>query len=155
MTSDDPATGRDDAPRQDWLAVLARATTAELEAGLERCAPSQRWTFLRRPEIGMVMLRGRVGGSGDPFNLGEATLTRCAVRLADGPVGSGHVLGRDARKAELVAVLDALMQVPAYRERLTPELITPLREAQARRRESAAAQAGASRVEFFTSVRGA
>ena len=148
MTSDDPATGRDDAPRQDWLAVLARATTAELEAGLERCAPLQRWTFLRRPEIGMVMLRGRVGGSGDPFNLGEATLTRCAVRLADGPVGSGHVLGRDARKAEL-------MQVPAYRERLTPELITPLREAQARRREAVAAQAGSSRVEFFTSVRGA
>ncbi|MCX7231570.1 MAG: phosphonate C-P lyase system protein PhnG [Burkholderiales bacterium] len=155
MTPPDPGTVAEDvAPRQAWLSVLARAATAELEAGLARWAPSQRWSLLRRPEIGMVMLRGRIGGGGDAFNLGEATVTRCAVRLADGPVGSGHVLGRDARKAELVAVFDALMQVPAYRDRLAPGLIEPLRGVQGRQREAAAARAGASRVEFFTSVRG-
>jgi alpha-D-ribose 1-methylphosphonate 5-triphosphate synthase subunit PhnG len=159
---DDPMTSSIDtaapdaasAPRREWLAVLARAGVDELEAGLHACAPALRYTFLRPPERGMVMLRGRVGGDGEPFNLGEATVTRCTVRLADGQVGSGHVLGRDRRKAELVAVLDALMQEPAYRDRLEPELVAGLRERQRALRQSAAAAAGASRVSFFTLVRG-
>jgi alpha-D-ribose 1-methylphosphonate 5-triphosphate synthase subunit PhnG len=142
------------APRREWLAVLARAGVDELEAGVRASAPAIRYTFLRPPERGMVMLRGRVGGSGEAFNLGEATVTRCTVRLADGLVGSGHVLGRDRRKAELVAVLDALMQEPAYRERLEAELVTGLRERQRAARRAAAAAAGSSRVEFFTLVRG-
>lgn len=140
--------------RREWLAVLARASLDELEAGMRQHAPGLRYEFLRRPERGMVMLRGRIGGSGDAFNLGEATVTRCTVRLGDGLVGSGHVLGREPRKAELVAVLDALMQEPVYRARLDAELLRPLRAGQQARRTQAAAAAGASKVEFFTLVRG-
>jgi alpha-D-ribose 1-methylphosphonate 5-triphosphate synthase subunit PhnG len=69
-------------------------------------------------------------------------------------VGIGHVLGRDRRKAELVAVLDALLQEPAYRVQLEPELVRPLRAAQDLRRQASAAAAGSSKVEFFTMVRG-
>jgi alpha-D-ribose 1-methylphosphonate 5-triphosphate synthase subunit PhnG len=140
--------------RRDWLAVLARAGTEDLEDGLRHNAPGLRYEFLRRPERGMVMLRGRVGGTGDPFNLGEATVTRCTVRLADGGVGTGHVLGRDRRKAELVAVFDALLQEPAYRAALERELVASLRQQQQARRASQAAATGASKVEFFTMVRG-
>lgn len=140
--------------RRDWLAVLARAGTEELEDGLLRNAPGLHYEILRRPERGMVMLRGRVGGTGDPFNLGEATVTRCTVRLADGGVGTGHVLGRDRRKAELVAVFDALLQEPAYRAALERELVASLREQQQARRAEQAAATGASKVEFFTMVRG-
>lgn len=139
--------------RQAWLALLARASTAELELALQRCAPRLRSEFLRRPECALVMLRGRVGGSGAPFNLGEATITRCALRLADGQVGVGHVLGRDKRKAELVALFDALLQEPAYRERLQPDLLAPLRQRQQDARTAVAQAAGASQVEFFTMVR--
>jgi alpha-D-ribose 1-methylphosphonate 5-triphosphate synthase subunit PhnG len=139
--------------RRDWLAVLARAGTEDLEDGLRRNAPGLRYEFLRRPERGMVMLRGRVGETGDPFNLGEATVTRCTVRLADGGVGTGHVLGRNRRKAELVAVFDALLQEPAYRAALERELVASLRQQQQARRASQAAATGASKVEFFTMVR--
>ena len=72
---------------------------------MRQCAPQLRCEFLRRPETGLVMLRGRAGGTGQAFNLGEASVTRCSVRLSDGQVGTGYVLGRDQRKAELVAVL--------------------------------------------------
>jgi len=140
--------------RRAWLAVLARAGTEELELGLLRNAPGLRYEFLRRPERGMVMLRGRVGGTGDSFNLGEATVTRCTVRLADGGVGSGHVLGRDRRKAELVAVFDALLQEPAYRATLERDVVAGLRQQQQARRTEQAAATGASKVEFFTLVRG-
>ncbi len=140
--------------RREWLAVLARADADVLEHGLQRWAPNAKREYLHRPEAGMVMLRGRMGGSGDAFNLGEATVTRCSVRLSDGHVGTGWVLGRDRRKAELLAVLDALLQEPAYRARLEPELLAPLRLAQQQRRASAAALAGSSKVEFFTMVRG-
>jgi alpha-D-ribose 1-methylphosphonate 5-triphosphate synthase subunit PhnG len=144
----------DPAARHAWLAVLARSSRGELEDGLQRCAPQLRYEFLRRPECGMVMLRGRAGGSGDAFNLGEASVTRCSVRVPDGQVGTGYVLGRDARKAELVAVFDALLQVAAYRASIEPQLVAPLREAQRRQRDDAARAAAATKVEFFTMVRG-
>ena len=103
----------------------------------------------------MVMLRARMGGTGDAFNLGEATLTRCTVRLGDGQVGCGHVLGRDMRRAELVAVFDALMQEPSYRSQLQGQVLEPLRARQEDARVAAAQATAGSRVEFFTLVRGA
>ena len=148
------AQGAPPTDRREWLAVLSRAPTADLEQGLRQCAPQLRCEFLRRPETGLVMLRGRAGGTGQAFNLGEASVTRCSVRLSDGQVGTGYVLGRDRRKAELVAVLDALLQEPAYRARLEPDLVAPLRQAQQQERSAAACAAGSSKVEFFTMVRG-
>jgi alpha-D-ribose 1-methylphosphonate 5-triphosphate synthase subunit PhnG len=100
------------------------------------------------------MLRGRMGGTGARFNLGEMTVTRCAVRLADGTIGHGYVQGRDREKALLVARLDALLQTDGYRERLLAELIGPLMTAQSEARAEAARKAAATRVEFFTLVRG-
>src|ERR687891_2822991 len=100
--------------RRRWLAVLARAATAQLEAcWAETGQPAL--TLLRQPETGLVMARGRAGGTGQRFNLGEITVTRCAVQSADGYIGHGYVAGRDKRKAELVASFDALLQAPARR----------------------------------------
>jgi alpha-D-ribose 1-methylphosphonate 5-triphosphate synthase subunit PhnG len=109
--------------------------------------------LLRRPEVGLVMLRGRAGGSGRRFNLGEMTVTRCAVRLADGTVGHGYVQGRDKAKAELVARFDALLQTDAGRD-LLPALVEPLAAAQAAARAETARKAAATWVEFFTLARG-
>src|ERR1700744_4491144 len=72
------------AERRAWMAVFARTPRADLEAALQRAlgdvaAPEFDW--LRPPETGLAMVRGRVGGSGDPFNLGEATVTRATLRL--------------------------------------------------------------------------
>lgn len=102
----------------------------------------------------MVMLRGRVGGTGNPFNLGEASVVRCAVRLGGGPLGVGYVLGRNKRQAELVALFDALLQDPQHHDRLHGLLIEPLAAAQAQARTQQQRAVADSKVEFFTFVRG-
>jgi alpha-D-ribose 1-methylphosphonate 5-triphosphate synthase subunit PhnG len=62
--------------------------------------------------------------------------------------------GGDLRHAELAAVFDALLQDQARTVALAESVIAPLARAQADRRRAAAARAAASRVEFFTMVRG-
>jgi alpha-D-ribose 1-methylphosphonate 5-triphosphate synthase subunit PhnG len=142
------------AARRDWLSVLARAETAQLEDCYRVAGPWPEVEPVRVPEVGMVMLRGRVGGTGGPFNLGEASLTRCALRLAGGALGVGYTLGRDRRKAELVALFDARLQDQDQRERLLTGVIAPLRRLQAGGRAATAQAVAGSRVEFFTLVRG-
>jgi len=133
------------------MATVARATVGELAALDAMAAGSAE--MLRAPEIGLVMVRGRIGGDGAPFNLGEATVTRAAVSLPGGEIGFGHVMGRDREKARLAALADALWQAPATREAVEA-LLAPVRtrlDAEtATRRERAAA----TRVDFFTMVRG-
>ncbi len=135
--------------RQRWMAVLARATLAELTALLPDCAPLPDYTVLRGPEAGLVMTRGRTGGGGAAFNLGEMTVARCTVRLLDGAAGHAYVAGRDLRQVELAAVLDAALQDPE-RSDLHRAVIAPLAEAQRARRDLVAAKAAATRVQFFT-----
>lgn len=139
--------------RRDWLAVLAAAPAEALEAAVRALPSLPAGTPVRAPECGMVMLRGRIGGTGDAFNLGEATVTRCALRVGDA-LGVGYTLGRDRRKVERIALFDALLQDEARRESLQREVIAPLREQQLQAREAASRAAAASRVEFFTLVRG-
>lgn len=138
------------AARQRWMGVLARASGAELAARLEGLPAPPPHRRLRGPETGLVMVRGRAGGDGAPFNLGEMTVTRCAVRLGDGRVGHAYVAGRDETQAELAALVDALMQDASQRDALEQAVIAPLEAVQAARREAEARRAAATRVEFFT-----
>ncbi len=140
--------------RKNWLGVLARASRVELEGALAAFDNLPTPEHIRPSEPGMIMLRGRIGGTGDAFNLGEASVTRCALRLGSGPLGVGYTLGRDRRKAELIATFDALLQDEAYGERISLEVVEPLALRQAGQRAKAAASAATSKVEFFTFVRG-
>ena len=141
-------------PRQTWLAVLARASRAELEEALIRLGPLPALEHVRPSEPGMFMLRGRMGGTGDAFNLGEATVTRCALRVGSGALGVGYAMGRDRRKAELIALFDALLQGTAHNRQIQRDTIEPMARRQAEVRDAASRQAATSRVEFFTMVRG-
>ena len=142
--SDEPPTDR-----QRWMSVLARASAAEIEALLAACDALPGYTRLRGPELGLAMVRGRTGGGGAPFNMGEMTVSRCTVRTAAGLTGHAYVAGRDLRQAELAAVLDGALQDPA-RADLLDAVIAPLAERQAARRADTAAKAAATRVQFFT-----
>ncbi len=133
--------------RQRWMAVLARASAAELA---ELAGPLPAYARLRGPEVGLVMVRGQAGGAGSPFNLGEATVARCTVRTAAGQVGHAYCLGRDLRQAELAAVLDAALQDPDGGPALEVRVIAPLAAAQAARRTQLARRAAATQVQFFT-----
>ena len=140
--------------RRFWLSVLARAPREELEAVFESLAPCPEHRFLRPPEIGLVMVQGRAGGGGNAFNLGEMTVSRCALQLADGTIGLGYVQGRDRRRAEIAAILDALLQSPGKHSDLQQAVIAPLAAAQAARRDARSRKAASTKVEFFTMVRG-
>lgn len=158
MSERQPAAG-DVARRQRWLAVLAKAALAELEAAWGLLADRPRYRMLRSPEVGLAMVRGRIGGTGQPFNLGEMTMTRAAVQLLDSTgaathAGFGHVGGRAERRAELVALFDALLQDPARRDALCAQVIVPLADRQEAARAARAGKIAASKVEFFTMVRG-
>lgn len=138
-----------DSMRQRWMAVLARAPAGEIAAGLQAVGPLPGYVCLRGPEAGLVMVRGRTGGSGAAFNLGEMTVTRCTIRTDDGFVGHAYVAGREPHRAELVAVADALLQDPDRHPALQRTLIAPLAGTQSARREEIAAKAAATRVQFF------
>ncbi|MEO5883184.1 MAG: phosphonate C-P lyase system protein PhnG [Caldimonas sp.] len=140
--------------RRRWLSVLARAGRDELEALLAERPDSGAAVMPVRPaEIGMVMVRGRIGGTGAAFNLGEASVVRCAVRVGQ-ELGVGYALGRDRRKAELIALFDALLQEPAHRSDLQRSVIEVLERRQDEQRRAAAHATAASKVEFFTLMRG-
>ena len=136
--------------RQDWMGLLARSAPARLAALLPDL-PAH--ALLRGPEVGAVMVQGRIGGTGQPFNLGEMTVTRCAVRLGTGAVGHAHVQGRDKSHAVRAAVVDALMQTDQA-EALQTTVLGPLQAEEVARRANRAAKAAATKVEFFTLVRG-
>jgi alpha-D-ribose 1-methylphosphonate 5-triphosphate synthase subunit PhnG len=155
--------------RADWLALLARAPLGLLQSSLGTW-PQQGLHWLRRPETGLMMVQARAGGTGERFNVGEVTVTRCALRLQttstalqpstqpagqQGPqtAGVAWVLGRDARRCTLAAVADAMLQDPAHHERLCAELLQPtalhLRALAAQRQ----ARAQSTQVNFFTLAR--
>lgn len=136
------------------MSVLAKAAPADLETRWRNLADAPSWRCLRQPETGMVMVRGRAGGTGQRFNLGEMTVTRCTVTLDRGATGSGYVAGRDHRHAELAAVVDALMQDPARRPTAESRIIAPLEYQQRAAKAAAARKAAATKVEFLTLVRG-
>lgn len=136
--------------RPDWMAVLARASAAEIEARLASAPPLPPHRLVRGPETGLTMLRGRAGGDGAAFNLSEATVTRCTVSLASGALGHGWRLGRDRRAAELAAVLDAVLLDEEGRAEWLARVVTPLAEAQREAAARDARRAAATEVRFAT-----
>jgi alpha-D-ribose 1-methylphosphonate 5-triphosphate synthase subunit PhnG len=140
--------------RREWLSVLAKASADEVASAWEALSERPDYQALRAPEVGLVLVRGRMGGLGDAFNLGEMTLTRAAVRLAGGQTGLAYVAGRDRRHAEIAAAVDAMMQSPDLRPRVEGPVVARLDAAQRHRRALGARKAAATKVEFFTMVTG-
>src|ERR1700743_989218 len=141
------------AQRKAAMAVLAGSSAADIAARLKTIALPDH-EDLREAENGLVMVRGRIGGDGAPFNLGEATVSRAAGRLSSGQVGFGYVLGRDRDKARLIALCDALVQSDEFASDVESKVIAPLRDAMLARRNEKAAATAATRVDFYTMVRG-
>lgn len=140
------------AARREAMALFAKAHRPELESPLAARWSDLAFRALRAPETGLVMLRGRIGGDGAPFNLGEATMSRAVVELESGERGFGQVLGRDAQKAQFGALLDALFQRDP--DAVEQHVLAPIRARLAREVAQANAETAATRVDFFTLVRG-
>ncbi|MDB5775719.1 MAG: phnG [Herbaspirillum sp.] len=142
--------------RAHWMSLLAKAPGAILAETVDQYTrrhgslPSYVW--LRRPEIGLAMVRARTGGTGQQFNLGEMSVTRCALRLTSGEMGVAYVAGRDARHAEWAAVFDALLQSDAAAQ-VEQIVLAPIEQALTAQRALTEARAEATRVDFMAMVR--
>jgi len=140
--------------RQRWMRVLAHSQPAALSARMSAMSLAPDYDTLRAPEIGLVQIQARMGGTGERFFAGDATLTRAAIRLNSGTLGYSYVLGRDKAHAERCAVIDALLQEQPYFQTLMETLIAPLEADRAARIAARQAEVNTSRVDFFTLVRG-
>ena len=140
--------------RQNWMGVLSRATAASVASLLDSLGTAPAYEVIKRPETGTLMLEGRAGGAGRRFNTGEATMTRCVVRLADGTMGFSYALGRDRKKAEHAAILDAVLQTESAHRSGLLVMIDRLAKEQQAQRDIVSRKAAATKVNFFTLVRG-
>lgn len=136
------------------MRLLAEAEESELATLVGELGALPAHGDMRPPETGLVVVRGRIGGDGASFNVGEATVSRAAVRLASGELGFGYVLGRSQEKARLVALCDALWQSGCYRAAVEDGILLPLRARIEAARQRTDEQTAATRVDFFTLVRG-
>jgi alpha-D-ribose 1-methylphosphonate 5-triphosphate synthase subunit PhnG len=139
--------------RQAWMRLLALSSWDDLKACTDGFAATP-CDMIRPPETGLVMLRGRIGGTGSAFNLGEATVTRCAVRTAKCHDGHAYVMGRNHGHAKLAAVCDALLQDESQHAEIDAQVLQPLQKRMEEQRSLAAHKAAATKVDFFTLVRG-
>lgn len=144
----------DQRARQGWMGVLSMAPSARLFALFDALPEKPDFEYLRKPESGLIMTQGRVGGTGGAFNMGEMTVTRCSVKLSDGTVGHAYQAGRDKKKARCCALLDAMLQQPERRLEVMNSIIEPLKAEQAARDLARAKKVAATKVDFFTLVRG-
>jgi alpha-D-ribose 1-methylphosphonate 5-triphosphate synthase subunit PhnG len=150
--------GDDVAGRQRWMGTLAAADPDTLAAVWQGWQPKPAVQAIRGPETGLVMVRARIGGGGERFNLGEATVTRAAVRLHGEPLaadtaGTCYVLGTDLDHARLAAIFDGLLADAGLRERVLAEVIVPLEQTQAELDRIRGAEARSTVVDFFSVAR--
>ena len=141
------------AARKAWMGLRAKAPEGRVAAFLDAAMSRPQFTWLRAPEIGSTMVRGRAGGTGAPFNIGELTITRCALTLASGEVGHAYIQGRRKTDAEAAALVDALMQ-GRKADAVRKAVLEPLGAEQSAAKTARADKAAATKVEFFTMARG-
>lgn len=140
--------------RQHWMSVLAKADGDALRAAWNALPDKPGYRMLRPPETGLVMVQARAGGTGRRFNFGEMTMTRCVVTLDDGPAGHSYVAGSDTEHAEIAAVLDGMLQTDTGYQAVMTDIVTPLGQRRHAERQKTEAATAATRVDFFTLVRG-
>lgn len=140
--------------RQKNLSVLAKAPFSNMLEYWKGISVDATFNFLKKPEVGMAMVRAQAGGGGENFNMGEMTITRCVVRLDSAEIGYGIVVGRSKQKSELVALIDACWQKKSLKEIIEDKIIKPLYHIQVCKEKNISDNTESSKVNFFTMVRG-
>src|SRR6201990_1818907 len=116
------------AGRRRCAGLLAGATLTEIRAAWAALADKPDAKPVRGPETGLVMVRGRIGGGGSPFNLGEVTVTRATIKLGSRAIGHAHALGTDREKVRMAAIFDALWHQSATKDFVEETILRPVTE---------------------------
>jgi len=136
------------------IGILAHAKAEELEKHYAHLPDVPDWHFVRKPETGLVMVRGRIAAEGAPFNFGETTVTRAVVALQTGETGFSYALGRSHKKAETSAIIHALWKNDERRAAVEDKVLKPLAEAAKAEDDKTRGEVAPTKVDFFTMVRG-
>lgn len=139
--------------RRRWMGDLALAGADLLQDCWSHLEPRPDVRVLKGPRTGLTMLRARAGNTGARFNLGEMSVTTCAVSVNE-VLGQAWVAGICPEHARLAAIFDSLLQQPAYTQTLTRDLLAPLRRNRSAELAARRAQSTPTQVDFFTLVRG-
>lgn len=153
-SNSDPVRPEQDTARQRRMSIMAHASAKRLVELWSELEIDPRCKMIRGPETGLIALRGCIGGGGAPFNFGEATMTRATVQLEDGSIGHAAMLGRNHTKARLAAVIDALASDVSMADRIELSILSVLEQEALESDLSRKAQIQATKVNFFTMVRG-
>lgn len=140
--------------RQAWMATLATARTDALMLCSNTVVRQGSFEDIRTSEVGLAQVRGRMGGTGNAFNLGDMTITRCVIRSEEGHYGHSYIAGRSKTHAQRAAELDAMLQSETYHDTVMQQVIQPLLEQQTTIDRSRREKTASTRVNFFTLVRG-
>ena len=135
------------------MSMLAKAPRGSVRRNLNSIVSLPEFSWIRSPEVGTAMVRGKVSGTGSAFNLGEMTVTRCVLKLASGELGYAYIQGRSSDCAEAAAMVDALMQTE-YASTVKSLVLNPLQTEMQQHKAERAAKAAATKVDFFTMARG-
>ena len=139
--------------RKKNLGILAKANDEFLINLFNRTSLPKNYSWLRKPEIGTVMVQGRIGATGDQFNVGEITVPRCSLKINGDIVGHGYSKGRNKDKVKIIALCDALSQTNEL-ESVRKLIINPLEIEASKNKKQEREKAEATKVDFFTMVRG-
>lgn len=140
--------------RQHWMSILAKANADQLISISDNLVSLEEFETIRAAEVGLTQVRGRMGGTGSKFNLGDMTITRCVLRSKQGHYGHSYVAGRNKDHATRAAQLDALLQQENQQDELIDTVIKPLEQALAEQAQQKAQEVAQTKVNFFTLVRG-
>jgi alpha-D-ribose 1-methylphosphonate 5-triphosphate synthase subunit PhnG len=140
--------------RGERMSMLALSSPADLEQLWGDTADKPSFDWIRPPEFGAVMARGRICDDGSNFNVGEVAITRCILRLAPTEhIGIAYVIGRRRRHATLAALLDAMAQTHGPAGDFVRSGILRLRAVLQQRRQEVRASVAKSEVDFSMLLR--
>lgn len=140
--------------RQNLLSTLAKSSLKDIQSYWPHSPNDYQFNTIRPPQTGMVMAVARTETTGEPFNLGEVSVTRCALRLESGETGFGYSMGSDTEQVLHIALIDALAQVDDNFDTLSAEVINPLKQKIADRQKRQKALTDTTKVDFLTITRG-
>ena len=140
--------------RQHWMSVMAKSNSKTLIVLSDTYVTQQDFETIRPAEVGLTQVRGRMGGTGSQFNVGDMTITRCVVRSDQGHYGHSYIIGRNKDHATRAAQLDAMLQDQAHQKTMIEHIIQPLEHVLDQQQAEKAKDVAQTKVNFFTLVRG-
>lgn len=141
--------------RQRAMGVMAKSELKAISDCWQTLNITLDYDTIKPAQVGMAMVRAQAGTEGLVYNQGEMTVTRCVLQeKATQVMGVGYTQGRSKQKATLMAEVDLALQNASHQNDVIEKLVEPLEQAHQRAVAQQNKATDATKVDFFTMVRG-